>query len=82
MTDVTAETSAPQNDAPAATGFDALKGLGTVSSADEAPVYTQKLDAQRLPARAFRSMYRFELDDPARAPAWLAASTALSCCAA
>jgi small subunit ribosomal protein S9 len=46
MTDVTAETSAPQNDAPAATGFDALKGLGTVSSADEAPVYTQKLDAQ------------------------------------
>jgi small subunit ribosomal protein S9 len=46
MTDVTAETSAPQNDAPAATGFDALRGLGTVSSADEAPVYTQKLDAQ------------------------------------
>ena len=35
MTDVTAE----------ATGFDALKGL-TASAESEAPVYTQKLDAQ------------------------------------
>lgn len=46
MTDVTAETSAPQNDAPAATGFDALKGMGTVGVGEEHPVYTQKLDAQ------------------------------------
>jgi small subunit ribosomal protein S9 len=50
MTDVTAETSAPQNDAPAApqttSGFDALKGMGTVGVGEEHPVYTQKLDAQ------------------------------------
>ena len=46
MTDVTAETSVPQNDAPAATGFDALKGMGTVGVGEEHPVYTQKLDAQ------------------------------------
>ena len=50
MTDVTAETTAPQNDAPAApqttSGFDALKGMGTVGVGDEHPVYTQKLDAQ------------------------------------
>ena len=50
MTDVTAETTAPQNDAPAApqttSGFDALKGMGTVGVGEEHPVYTQKLDAQ------------------------------------
>jgi len=50
MTDVTAETIAPQNDAPAApqttSGFDALKGMGTVGVGEEHPVYTQKLDAQ------------------------------------
>ena len=46
MTDVTAETSAPTNDAPAATGFDALKGMGTVGVGEEHPVYVQKLDAQ------------------------------------
>ena len=40
MTDVTAETT------ETATGFDALKGLGTVSNENAAPVYTQKLDAQ------------------------------------
>ena len=40
----------PQNDAPAApqttSGFDALKGMGTVGVGEEHPVYTQKLDAQ------------------------------------
>ena len=50
MTDVTAETTAPQNDAPAApqttSGFDALKGMGTVGVGEEHTVYTQKLDAQ------------------------------------
>ena len=50
MTDVTAETTAPQNDTPAApqttSGFDALKGMGTVGVGEEHPVYTQKLDAQ------------------------------------
>jgi small subunit ribosomal protein S9 len=50
MTDVTAETVAPATDAPtaapAATGFDALKGLGTVGVGEEHPVYVQKLDAQ------------------------------------
>ena len=40
MTDVTAETT------ETATGFDALKGLGTVAAENDAPVYTQKLDAQ------------------------------------
>lgn len=40
MTDVTAENT------ETATGFDALKGLGTVAAENDAPVYTQKLDAQ------------------------------------
>ena len=39
MTDVT-------NEATAATGFDALQGLGTASASEDAPVYVQKLDAQ------------------------------------
>ncbi|MDI1280766.1 MAG: small subunit ribosomal protein S9 [Brevundimonas sp.] len=39
MTDVT-------NEAPAATGFDALQGLGTSDGSNDAPVYVQKLDAQ------------------------------------
>ena len=39
MTDV-------QNEAPAATGFDALQGLGTTDGSNDAPVYVQKLDAQ------------------------------------
>ncbi|MBX9709328.1 MAG: 30S ribosomal protein S9 [Caulobacteraceae bacterium] len=38
MTDVTQETTA--------TGFDALKGLGTAGSAESAPEHVQKLDAQ------------------------------------
>jgi small subunit ribosomal protein S9 len=38
MTDVTQETTA--------TGFDALKGLGTAGAAESAPEYVQKLDAQ------------------------------------
>jgi small subunit ribosomal protein S9 len=43
MTDV--QNDAPA--APAATGFDALAGLGTTSGYDNtAPVYVQKLDAQ------------------------------------
>ena len=51
MTDVTAETPVVENDtpaaaAPAATGFDALRGMGTVGVGEEHPVYTQKLDAQ------------------------------------
>ena len=46
MTDVTAENTAPTNDAPAATGFDALKGMGTPGVGEEHPVYVQKLDAQ------------------------------------
>ena len=50
MTDVTAETPVVENDAantaPAATGFDALKGMGTVGVGEEHPVYVQKLDAQ------------------------------------
>lgn len=50
MTDVTAETPVVENDAPAAapaaTGFDALKGMGTASASEDAPVYVQKLDAQ------------------------------------
>jgi small subunit ribosomal protein S9 len=46
MTDVTAENTAPQTDAPAATGFDALKTLQTPGAGEEHPVYTQKLDAQ------------------------------------
>jgi small subunit ribosomal protein S9 len=37
MTDVTQET---------ATGFDALKGLGSAGAAESAPEYVQKLDAQ------------------------------------
>ena len=41
---------------------------------DGVAVETQKLDALRLPERAFRSMFRFELDDPAWAPAWLPAA--------
>ena len=45
MTDVTAENTTPQNDAPAATGFDALKGLSN-SVENDAPVHVQKLDAQ------------------------------------
>ena len=40
MTDVTQDT------APEATGFDALKGLGTAGTAESAPEYVQKLDAQ------------------------------------
>ena len=39
MTDVT-------NEATAATGFDALQGLGTSDGSNDAPVYVQKLDAQ------------------------------------
>ncbi len=39
MTDVT-------NEATAATGFDALQGLGTNDGSNDAPVYVQKLDAQ------------------------------------
>ena len=39
MTDVTKE-------ATAATGFDALQGLGTSDGSNDAPVYVQKLDAQ------------------------------------
>ena len=46
MTDVTAENTAPTNDAPAATGFDALKGMQTPGAGEEHPVYVQKLDAQ------------------------------------
>jgi len=50
MTDVTAETAVVENDAanaaPAATGFDALRGMGTVGAGEEHPVYVQKLDAQ------------------------------------
>ena len=46
MTDVTAETPVVENDAPAATGFDALRGMGTVGVGEEHPVYVQKLDAQ------------------------------------
>ena len=46
MTDVTAETPVVENDAPAATGFDALRGMGTVGAGEEHPVYVQKLDAQ------------------------------------
>ncbi|KPF77913.1 30S ribosomal protein S9 [Brevundimonas sp. AAP58] len=38
MTDVTQETTA--------TGFDALKGLGTAGAVESAPEYVQKLDAQ------------------------------------
>ena len=38
MTDVTADTTA--------TGFDALKGMGTPGVGEEHPVYVQKLDAQ------------------------------------
>ncbi|WP_339929174.1 30S ribosomal protein S9 [uncultured Brevundimonas sp.] len=39
MTDVT-------NEATAASGFDALQGLGTSDGSNDAPVYVQKLDAQ------------------------------------
>jgi small subunit ribosomal protein S9 len=50
MTDVTNETAVADTaaDAPAETlsGFDALKGMGTASASEDAPVYVQKLDAQ------------------------------------
>ena len=38
---------------------------------DGVAVETQRLDVLRLPERAFRAMFRFELDDPSWAPAWL-----------
>ena len=51
MTDVTNETAGETAavDTPAAetlSGFDALKGMGTASASEDAPVYVQKLDAQ------------------------------------
>jgi len=40
---------------------------------DGAAVETQRLDALRMKDSAFRAAFRFELDDPAWAPAWLPA---------
>lgn len=40
---------------------------------DGVAVESQKLDALRLTEPRFRAMFRFELDDPAWAPAWLPA---------
>jgi small subunit ribosomal protein S9 len=46
MTDVTQDTAPEAAPQDKASGFDALKGLGTAGAAESAPEYVQKLDAQ------------------------------------